>query len=196
MADALDVITLTEAKTAINMPAATTHDTELAMWVTAVSRRLDARCGPMVVRTVTETLTPAGSTLFLTQYPVSSVTSVTEYQSGTGTVLTAESTTVAGGYLLDSGMLTRRSGFGTTGWHGRTTVEYVAGRYATTAAVDARVKMVAGAVMRRLWVRESGAWARGGDPFAQEGAGVGFFRVIDPLIDEHLSDMVLPPGIA
>ena len=192
-----DILTEDEALAAINMVGSgASHALELGMWVSAISEAIDAACGPVVVRTVSETLDAAGGVLFLTQYPVDSVTTVTEYVSGTGTVLTAESTTVAGGYLLRNGILARRSSFATINWHGQVTVTYEAGRYATTAEVGAKFKLAAASILRRLWAREASAWSRGGDPFAEAGAGPGFFRVAEPMIQEFLGDELRAPAIA
>lgn len=206
MADALDVLTLEEAKTALNLKLDTyTHDAEVAMWVTAVSRRLDDICGPIVTRTVTEEIhSGGGSALWLYKTPVASITTLTEYSSTTGTVLTAETNTTKpdAGYLLDpeAGRVYRRAGGGAstfTAGDRNIVVTYVAGRFAGTASVDPKFKAAAGAVLRRLWSREQGAWARGADPFLETGAGtVGFFKAVDPMVREFLADEVLPPVVA
>lgn len=194
-ADALDILTITEAREAINV--ATGHASELERMITGVSRRIDDLCGPVVVRTVTDELHDAnGPLLFPKLWPVFSVTTVTEYQSGTGTVITAEAIDTAGGYLLENGRLVRRSGWVTSTWRGRISVTYVAGRYATTAAVDPKFKLAAAAILRRLWVREAGAWARGTDPFLDAGAGPGFFKAVDPMVREFLGTELLPPTVA
>lgn len=198
MADLLDILTLAEAQTATSVTS--DHDSELALFVTSVSRRIDDLCGPVVVRTVTDELHDAdGPLLFLRQPPVSSVTTVTEYLSGTGTVITAETVDTSGGYLSRDGVLARRSGFATTSWNGRISVTYVAGRYADTASVDAKFKMAASAILRRLWQREAAAWSRGGDPFAATElapGGVGFFRAVDPMVQEFLAGELLAPVVA
>ena len=55
MADTLDVLTLAEGRVAVGMDGADpSEDTELAQAITAISRRLDDRCGPIVVRTYTD----------------------------------------------------------------------------------------------------------------------------------------------
>lgn len=141
MADTLDLLTLAEGHAAINLAnTVTTQDTKLAQYITAVSRRMDELCGPIVVRTITaethdgdddtpyadgEVFTRNGypigggrslgrGLIYLRQRPVSSVTTVTEYAYTTATVLTADSTsTLAGaGYTFNprTGALYRRSG--------------------------------------------------------------------------------------
>jgi hypothetical protein len=191
--DTLAILSEAEARLAINLT--TGHQDEIVRMVTAVSRRIDDLCGPVVVRTVTDELLDANGPDLRPRYqPVYSVTAVTEYLSGTGTVVTAESISASGGYLLRDGILTRRSGFTSRNWNGRVKVTYVAGRYATTADVDAKFKVAAGAILRRLWTREAGAWARGGDPF--DSASVGFFKAVEPMIDEFLGDERRMPSIA
>lgn len=197
MADTLDLLTLAEARAAINVDSG--HTAILEQTITGISRRIDEICGPVVVRTITDEIHyPSGnSPIFLDHQPVSSITSLIEYSSGTGTALTAEDHDTSGTYLLRDGMIVRRSGFYTTSWYGSTIkVTYVAGRAATTATVDARFKTAAAAILRRWWAREAPAWARGGDPFAQEGGGIGFFKVVEPVVLEFLADEMRPPAVA
>lgn len=168
MADVLDLITLAEAKSAINLASTvSSQDTELAGYVTAVSRRLDDLCGPIVVRTVTEQHDGGTSTLFLRQTPTSAsatttLTTVTEYSGGVAQVLTAESLTVnsAYSYRFDPrvGTLTRRAGWATGRFGTQTVVVvYQSGRYASTATVDAKFKQAASMMLAHLWRREQGA---------------------------------------
>ena len=197
MADTLDVITLAEGRRAINLAdSVTTLDTELAMLITGVSRRIDQRCGPVVARAMTERHNGGCTTIQLRNTPVSSITSVTEWDTaGTSTALTAEtdSTKPASGYLLanDNGhyaTITRRAGGASTLFtSGKRNVIVVAsvGRAANTAAVDALFKLAAANVLRRLWQREAPIWAQTPD-FGADVADVGFFRVIDPMINEWL----------
>jgi hypothetical protein len=210
VADTLDVLSISEAKDAINLEQANVdHDDEIARQVTAVSRIFDATVGPVVQRTITDELHDGGGCeVNLRFWPASSVTTVTEYSSGSAQVLVAEtvSSLPANGYLAESytrapsllsGRLIRRSSgsdypFPT----GRRNVKvtYVAGRYATTAVVDARFKECAASVLRRLWKREAETWAQSRDFFEQidpqSGVQLGFFRVAKPIIDEMLADEV------
>jgi hypothetical protein len=200
---ATDILTLDEAKRAVNHDTTTTtQDEQLAQWITFASRAIDARCGPVVQRTVTEVHDVDGSTstLFFRQPPVASVTTFKAYTGGALTTYTAETltTTPTYGYLLDTrlGTVSARSGYANTVLPlGRVELVYVAGRYATTATVGGQFKVAAGAILRRLWIREGGAWARGGDPFA-DGGSVGFFKVAEQVIDEMLWDQRLAPAVA
>lgn len=202
MANAIDLLTLTEGMEAIAMTGSgANHEDQVAQAITGISARLDDICGPVVIRTITDELHyPNGSPLIFPNYqPVSSLTTVTEYQSGTGTVLTAEDFDTSGDYLLTSeGFISRQSGFAQTRWYGNAVkVTYTAGRYASTATVGAKWKVAASAILRRWWAREAPAWARGGDPFAAEGAGgVGFFRVVVPVVEEFLADERRAPAVA
>lgn len=203
---ALDLLTLAEAKRAINVPASwAVHEDELALFVAGVSGRIDDMCGPVVVREVVEWHDGGESSIWLRQPPVASVTSVTEYDSTTATVLDPEdeATVPADGYLaeLDGhfAVVRRRSGgsdlrFGSG--RRRVKVAYSAGRFATTSAVDAKFKLAAGAILRRMWQREAGSWARGGDPFAGDESVVGFFRAVDPMVAELLADELRGPVMA
>jgi len=162
---AYDLITLDEAKLALNIPTATTtFDTELAPVVTAVSRRIDDLCGPVVIRAIAETVYDGGtSQIFLADQPVAAVTSLTEYSSTTATTLTLETNLVkpASGYSVDyaGGIIHRRSGgydSAFTAGRGNVVVVYTAGRYANTASVDAKFKEAAALYLRHIWTKSQG----------------------------------------
>ena len=196
MATAEDILTYEEAVNALNLSQSRSAPDVLEMWVTAVSQRIDALCGPVVIREVVDTLDANGPYLTPNYRPVDSVTSVVEYVSGTGRTLTAEDIDTVGDYLLVDDQLTRRSGWYTWSWQGRVVVTYDAGRYADTESVDAKFKLCASAILRRLWAREAGAWGRA-DPFGGEDQGsLGFFSVIDPAVREWLADEMRTPAIA
>jgi hypothetical protein len=200
MADLLDVLDIDEAKQEISQPGTGAgNDDRLARWITWVSRRLDATCGPVVIREITdEQVDCPADPVFLRYSPLATVSSIDEYQSGSATALTAETLTVAGTYRVTGQghyrHLERRSGFGSSWWSGPILVTYTAGRYADTASVDSQFKEAAGAMLRRLQAREGAAW-QSANPFG-EGATLGFFKVVEPVISEFLWDEMLPPGLA
>lgn len=208
MADTLDILTLPEGHTAINLDVAnTSHDTELAQFITAISRIMDTEVGPVVQRTVTaEIHTATGGAVWLRQWPVVSISLLREAVGGTISTLSAVAFGATDdGYFHDTainGRLFRRSGSTDSGFDNGNQVEvtYVAGRYANTAAVDARYKACAASILRRLWKRESGTWAQSSDFFEQidstDSVGLGFYRVAKPIIDEMLSDQLRPPAVA
>lgn len=163
MADPLDVITLAEAKTALDMTT-TAHDSEVALLITAISRRLDRLCGPIVQRQVTDVFNGAGSpVIVLRSPPVASIVSVSE----SGVVLTPSM------YYLNApaGLLYRStsSPYGPPIWwrYGTQsiTVTYVGGRFVSTATVDPLYKQAALLTLEHLWAQTAPTWAQSSTPF-------------------------------
>lgn len=200
----LDILTETEAQAAINVADAGVHADELALAVSAVSQAIDAACGPVVAREVTEVHHGGTGALWPYQAPVLSVTSVTEFDGTTSTALTDESAFgTAGsstGFVLSDGYrIDRRSGGSHHRFNGQVQVVYQAGRFATTVDVSARWKYAAAAILRRLWKREGSGWAFSPDFYAntdESAAGPSFFRAVAPMIDELLPDQRKPPAVA
>lgn len=197
---ATDVISLDEALEAINMTGSgADHGIELQLFVSAVSERLDALCGPIVIREITDELYDVtGPLIFLKSWPVVEVTEVTEYASGTGTLLTEEAVGTSGDFLHRNGILSRRSGFSNTLWSGsQVVVTYAAGRYETTDDVSAKFRLAACEIIAREWPQYAASWSRGGDPFGGglEG-GPSYFKSVDPVVNQWLADELLPPAIA
>lgn len=162
----LDVVSLTEAKQALQLTGTTAHDTVLAAWITGVSLRLDRLVGPVVRRTVTAEPHDGGANrVHLRYHPNTSVTSVTEYDGTTGTVLTAETNALkpddaykALAYSADaayrSNILVRRGGNADAVFAAgleNVEVTYVAGRFADTASVDERFKRGTALMLKNLW---------------------------------------------
>jgi len=167
VADTLDVLTLAEGRTAVGIGAAdTSQDTALAAKITAVSRRLERGYGPIVQRTITDELHPGGSgSIWVRYWPVTSFTTVTEYTATIPQVLTAETFSVQpehgyrpGRWTTPTAVFTgqiRRSAFGQP-WvfpagPEAVKVTYVAGRFATTTAVDPVFKEAAAIMLKNLW---------------------------------------------
>lgn len=202
MADDLDILSLTEAKAALNIPATNTdYDTELAQVVTAASRFVDSVAGAVVERTITAEEHQGRSTsISLDHYPVVSITTVTEYQAGAATVLTAETLLTAGTYAIDltSGTVYRRnswnpSHFASSG----VAVTYVAGRYADTASVDPVYKEAAAFTVKHLWEKRgsgNGVGVLGGDGERFGGATTYSTPELRRQVSALLADPV--PGIA
>jgi hypothetical protein len=193
MADPLDVLTLAEGHTAINLPSANTdHDTELAQQITAVSAILDAEVGCVVQRAVTDEIHDGGGGSLVTNlWPVSTFTTVTDDLAGTPTAITAyRKEPYDRAPALFSGRLELNSGALFTAGRWNVKVTYTAGRYANTAAVAPRFKTCAASVLRRLWKRESGTWAQSPEFFENfdtQAVNSGFYRVAKPIIDELLA---------
>ena len=167
MADPTDVLTLDEAKQALNIGASVTkHDAELPAYITAVTQRLDLLIGPVVQRPVTDEAHDGGSwSIFLDYYPIVSIASVTEYDETTPTVLTQETPTVnpETGYLVEpyhpmrellSGRIRRRRDGADqrfpTGSR-NIVVSYVAGRATETGLVPERYKLAAKLMLANFW---------------------------------------------
>lgn len=206
MADTLDVISLTEGKSALNIQSSdTSQDTELAAYITAVSRRLDELCGPIVKRTITAEEYPGGGgAIHLRHAPVSvnsttTITSVSEYSSGTATALTAETLAASTSYDYrfdaTTGLLSRRASWSDTNFGSqRVVVTYAAGRYANTAAVDAKFKQAASIMLAQLWRKEQGVG--GSATFGvQAETGIPTFSVPNAVL-ELLGDELRPPSLA
>jgi len=165
--DPLDVLTLYEAKEELGIGLSdTSKDGVLARKITAVSRRLDQACGPIVCRTVTaEVLEGGGPDAWVSLAPVFSWTSVTEYSVTVAQVLDPEDydTQPTYGYVAQrggtptsvySGRLSRRSAGGSLVFPvgpEAVRVTYVAGRFATTAAVDPLFKEAAAVMLKNAW---------------------------------------------
>ena len=208
MAEATDVLTLEEAKLALNIEQSdTSQDTELTFLVTAVSQRLDDLCGAIVKRTVTdEQYTGGGTSIFLRHAPASAtatttISTVKEYSGGTLTTLTAEAltTSTASDYSFDArlGVLTRRStwsdvAFGTQ----RVVVTYSPGRFASTDLVDKRFKEAAKAYLQTIW--ESGQGVQGSvtyGPTDDTSVGGSNFALAESRAKLLLQDELKPPGV-
>lgn len=200
MADALDVLTLTEAHSVVNLTTSdTSQDTELAVYVTAVSRQLDRLVGPIVHRSVTETYDGGGTTIFLRHRPVAGIADVTEYAGTTATTLTAESTVTqqADQWICEytSGLLRRRAGASDTTFPtGRqnVVVQYTTGRASVTTNVDPLFKQAASILLANLWRHEQGG---GTETFGAVSVGaVPSFALPNAVVD-LLADEIQAPEV-
>jgi len=169
MADTLDVIDIETARSSLGVQAR--YDSLLAVYITAVSRKLDDLCGPIVRRTITDELHDGGAPIVQLRHgPVYSFTSVVEAQGTTSVTLTMQTfaTAPAEGYIARahrtasapySGLLERVSGgLPSRFYAGTQTVKatYSGGRFADTASVDDRFTQAALMCLRNLWRNEQG----------------------------------------
>lgn len=198
---ATDVLTLGEAKLALGIAGSDeSDDTDIEVYVTAVSDRLDVLVGPVVERTVSNELHDGGRVaVHLKYWPVASVTSASEFTNTTEQALAAEtnSTKTANDYLLDGerGVLRRRAS--NRDWRfptGRRNVKvtYVAGRYDDTASVASRYKQAASLMLKHLWAREEGLGSAEFGPVLQPGVtafGTPTF-VVPRAVKELLADQL------
>lgn len=209
MADTLDLITLAEGKSAVNIASAdTTQDTELAAYITAISRRIDSLCGPVVRRLHAEEdhLTYGNTYIDVRNVPIHSVEGVVEYDTdGAHTHLAEETITSkpASAWLVDPStkvlfrILRRSQGLPYNfPYGGIVRVEYYSGRYTSTANVDAVFKQAAAIMLAHLWRREQGVGSSTfGLPMEGSMGGTPTFavpRAVLELLAEHLR----PMGIA
>ena len=201
----LDVLSEAESLAAVNASAATATLTNL---VTAVSQQLDELCGPVVVRTITSELHDGGRpTILLRNLPVSSITTVTEYDGTTGTTLTAETnaTKTTANYLhlgtageVASGRIVRRSNNADYVFPaGRRNIDvtYVAGRAATTSAVAPKFKQAAAMMLRNVWVSEQASGSETFGAFTDQAPnpllGPGMLNKVAALLEGEML-----PGVA
>ena len=214
MADTLDVLSLIEGYRAIaDRTSADSgtgpQDARLAQIITSVSRILDQEIGPVVNRTVTEEHPGLHTAIWPRQTPISSVTTLKEWDGTTLTALTEDTFGTAGaddgfkivktGGYAHGQRIERRSGGLLAHFAREVQLVYVAGRAANTAAVDARIKEAASEILRRLNKREGGIWAASPDLLSNlDGGNVspGFFRAVKPMIEETLHDEMKLPGLA
>lgn len=209
MADTLDLITLAEGKAAVNIASTdTSQDTELAAYITAVSRRIDALCGSVVERLHAEEdhLSYGATFLDVRNTPIYTVEGVVEYDTdGAHTHLAEETPTTKpnAAWLIDPStkvrfrILRRSQGlpynfpFG-----GLVRVEYRSGRYANTAGVDAVFKQGAAIMLAHLWRREQGVGSSTfGVPLEGTVGGTPTFAVPRAVV-ELLAEHIRPMGIA
>lgn len=166
MADTYDIVSLAEAKLAVNVEAAdTAYDDELAAIVTASSQRIVDACGPVVNRTFTaETYDGGGTCIMLRNAAIgphasTTIASLAEYDTaGTATTLSAEDydTKPTEAYIVDpeTGTVWRRqSGTDYAFYAGRRNVvaTYTSGRGASTAAVPPKFKTACALMVAHLW---------------------------------------------
>jgi len=141
--------TLADIHAHLNIPVGdTSHDVELQGFLDAATATITYATGPQAATTFTETRDGGGSVIMLDNPPILSITSVTEYWTPAGQVLTAQQLGSGNystfGYSLDdpvSGKLTRRTagGFASTflGGRGSVVIVYIAGT--ATTAPDVRL---------------------------------------------------------
>jgi hypothetical protein len=194
MADLLDVVTVDECAAALN--GIDVDDGQLPRYVTAVSRRIDGVCGPVVVRDVTDERHDGGHrTVLLKQTPVLLIDDVTEHRNGVAVTIAGEEddTLPVDGYVIDrqTGLLYRSaSGCARNWWPGLANIKvsYSAGRYTTTNDVDDRFRSAAVMMIRHLWLADQGV---GSDMY---GSPTVPFAVPNAVID-MLRDDLRPIGI-
>lgn len=192
----LDVLTFEEATAALKGVRGGSELTRVASLLTAISRRLDDYCGPIVKRAVTDTF--VGQTrgaLYLSGKAYGGVlTTVTEaYSSETPVAV------VSTDYVVDDGptaAVSRWAGY----WAPRVVVTYEAGRFASTETVEPLFKEAAMMLLQHMWRPAVGARAEtyelpGGGLAEVPGSRIPSFGLPN-VVKDLLADEKLPPAVA
>jgi hypothetical protein len=196
----LDVLTFDEALNAITVSGTATSNVNtdsVGSMITAVSREMDRLCGPIVQRELTDRLDGGKIDVMTFRRPIATVVSCTEYYVNTAYVLTEEmpGSATTRQYRLEKrhGRLFRRESTYDTFWapgRGNVVVDYIAGRFVSTAAVDPQFKQAGKLAVANLWRREFGM--RGPDAAA---AGA-TFGLPDAARDLLRGEMLMEYGFA
>lgn len=175
MAD-VDLLSYSEAQRVVREvgSASTTNGALLTAAITGVSLALEKKCGPIIQRTVTEYHDGGDTTFWVDQWPVTSITSVVEYDGATPTTLTqhtngavSAASFAAGRYSQPSapysGRISRVDGVFPDG-QDNVVVTYVAGRFASNGAVTEDFKAAFRMSLENWWSQyRNGVRDRGGD---------------------------------
>ncbi len=171
MADARDILSLTEAKGILSIASSdTSQDTQVARLITSTSRRLDLAVGPAVAFTVGNEIHQFATyrdwgtrnTIEFNYCPVTTIISVTNYLGTTPTVLTQQvpGNSPSDGFYAEqyepdptlySGIITRKTGLYPYPFGDLVSVTYLAGRFTSTSTVDPKFKEAAGVMLRNSW---------------------------------------------
>lgn len=199
---ATDILSLAEARDYLAGLRGTAQDDKVANLVRTVSRRIDAACGAMVERAVTELHDGGRSRIRFRAGPAASITSASELIAGVATTVASTEYRL----VLDNWELMRLVGAYTASWSWRAvtsadvdqavTVVFVAGRFVDTASVDQDVKSAAGIYLQHLWRP-----AEGGGSQTYGGGGVAESSVVPTfdmpyVVSGMLSDYLRVPVIA
>jgi len=162
----MPILTLAEAKSQLNI-STSADDAELQTYIDAAETVVDTLCGPVITRTVTETVRGGGPTVILRTPPVVSLTSMVSIRP-TGPTVDVSTLHLDG----PSGVVRMKSG----GWFTEDvyTVVYSAGR-GTTA--PANINLAARIIVAHLWRTQRGGMAPSvlaDDDTVTQVAGVGF----------------------
>ncbi|MFE9309515.1 head-tail connector protein [Streptomyces sp. NPDC006706] len=184
------LLTLEDAKAQLDIET-DTDDTELQVYVDAVTAVIERHVGPVINRDVSEVVHGRGTALALTQAPVASVTSLTPLLPG-GTAVAADEVYVDN----DAGTIHRLDGGGFAGGPWR--VKYVAGR---GTEVPPTINLAARILVQHLWRTQYGASRGlgsigGGDDYAVTEPVPGWGYAVPNRVLQLLEAYKAPPGVA
>ncbi|MEU9894238.1 head-tail connector protein [Streptomyces phaeochromogenes] len=184
------LLTLAEAKAQLDIDTAA-QDTELQVYIDALTAAIERHVGPVENRAVTETTTAGGATVCLSHIPVVTLTSLVPILTG-GTAVEVADVAVDGA----TGILRRKDGTRFCG--GPWTATYTAGRGAT---VPPTIKLAALILLQHLWRTQYGS-ARGlsgvggGDDWSVTEPIPGWGYAIPNRVLQLLEPYKVPPGVA
>lgn len=183
------ILTLEEAKAQLDIES-TGHDTELRVYVDAMTAVIEGIVGPVETRSVTETVDGRGLSLSLLKVPVVSLASLTPVLDG-GTALTLAELHLDGAV----GIIRRRDGACFRG--GPWTAVYSAGR----GDVPPTVNLAARILLQHLWRTQYGAsralsGVGGGEDFSVSEPVIGFGYAVPNRVLQLLEPYKTGPGIA
>lgn len=174
-ASPIGLLSLADARAALNFGAGTVNDTELRGYIDAATAVVENIVGAVVPRTVVEVLT-GDTILYLKQWPVLSLTSMVPYIASTGGI-----TYLTAALLIDENGAVRL----TSGWslpYNTYLVTYKAGRLEIPPAVSLAAKII----VQHMWDTQRGG---GNLPLADDGTpiGMGFLvpRRAAELLDQY-----------
>lgn len=188
MADPLDILTPAEALAAVNGPAAgfgANQALKLAMFVTGISRRVDAMCGAVVQREVVEVHSGGCRRIQLVEAPAVALVEVT-----------VDGNEFAGAVLDNTSRFRTYLDHPTGSWPTGTAnvaVTYTAGRHVDTANVDPLFKLQVSDILNYQWKQAAGVWAQAAASFDEVGAApAGQFLAVDDMIRRRLAGEIAP----
>ncbi|MEV8354625.1 head-tail connector protein [Streptomyces niveus] len=180
------LLTLDEAKAQLDIESSAT-DTELGMYIDALTSVIEGYVGPVEEQEVTETVRGQGGAVALLRPPVLSLAALTPVSSG-GAAVDVTGLHVDG----PSGVVTYLNGSQFCG--GPWTAVYTAGR----VSVPPTINLAAVLLLQHLWRTRYGA-ARGGGPaddFSVQDPIPGFGYAVPNRVLQLLESFKQPPGIA
>lgn len=183
------LLSLADAKQQLDIDT-TSHDTELQVYIDAMTAVIERHVGPVENRSVTETVSGRGTTLCLLQTPVVSLTSLTPLLAG-GLPLTT------GDVIVDNELGVIRRVDGSVFYGGPWSALYTAGR----GGVPPTINLAARILLQHLWRTQYGA-ARGlsgiggGDDFSVTEPVAGWGYAVPNRVLQLLEPYKTGPGVA
>lgn len=181
------LVSLAEAKAQLNLDGTDRHDTELTLYVEALTSVIEGYIGAVEPRQVTQEVTAHHGALILFTTPVTSVDNAVPSGGGTGLDPAALGVDVAG-------VVRRRDGAPIPA--GPWTVTYTVGR---SDPAPPTIRLAALMLLQHLWRTQTatrGPVLGGGDDFSVTESIPGFGYAVPNRVLQLLEPFKLPPGVA